>query len=64
MFFLSNKHSTVPASQYLTCFEFLKAAAQMNVSPKDCIVFEDGDLGIEAAKTAGMVVIDIRQFYK
>ena len=43
---------------------FLKAAAQMNVSPKDCIVFEDGDLGIEAAKTAGMVVIDIRQFYK
>lgn len=43
---------------------FLKAAAQMNVLPKDCIVFEDGDLGIEAAKTAGMVVIDIRQFYK
>lgn len=43
---------------------FLKAAAQMNVSPKDCIVFEDGDLGIEAAKKAGMVVIDIRQFYK
>ena len=41
---------------------FLKAANQMNVAPKDCIVFEDGDLGIDAAKAGGMMVVDIRQF--
>lgn len=33
---------------------FLLAAKRMNVEPQDCLVFEDGLLGIEAAKAAGM----------
>ena len=41
---------------------FLKAATQMNVAPKDCLVFEDGDLGIDAARNGGMMVVDVRQF--
>ena len=41
---------------------FLKAATQMNVAPKDCLVFEDGDLGIDAARSGGMMVVDVRQF--
>lgn len=41
---------------------FLKCAELMGVEPKDCHVFEDGDPGILAAKSAGMMVTDIRQF--
>ena len=41
---------------------FIKAATQMNVAPKDCLVFEDGDLGINAARDGGMMVVDVRQF--
>lgn len=33
---------------------FLLAAEQLKVDPKDCIVFEDSPLGIEAAQIAGM----------
>jgi beta-phosphoglucomutase-like phosphatase (HAD superfamily) len=33
---------------------FLLAAKRMGVEPADCLVFEDGLLGIEAAKAAGM----------
>ncbi|WP_372745147.1 HAD-IA family hydrolase [Lutibacter sp.] len=43
---------------------FLKCAELMKVNPKDCVVFEDGILGIQAAKEAGMHVIDINQYYK
>jgi beta-phosphoglucomutase-like phosphatase (HAD superfamily) len=32
----------------------------MNVEPESCQVFEDGDLGIEAAKKAGMIITDVR----
>jgi len=39
---------------------FLKCAEQMNVEPQFCQVFEDGDLGIDAARKAGMIVTDIR----
>jgi len=33
---------------------FLLAAERMGVSPRDCLVLEDGALGIEAARRAGM----------
>ena len=41
---------------------FLEAAKQLQVEPCDCQVFEDGDLGIEAARHAGMMVTDVRPF--
>ncbi len=41
---------------------FLKAAELMNVAPENCIVFEDGDFGIEAGRQAGMAVIDVRGY--
>lgn len=41
---------------------FLKCAELMNVDPAKCLVFEDGDRGVEAARRAGMQVIDIREF--
>ncbi len=39
---------------------FLKCAAIMNLHPEECLVFEDGALGILAAKNAGMEYIDVR----
>ncbi len=33
---------------------FLLAAKRMGVNPSDCLVFEDADLGIQAAESAGM----------
>jgi beta-phosphoglucomutase-like phosphatase (HAD superfamily) len=41
---------------------FLEAARRMSVEPGRCQVFEDGDLGLEAARMAGMLPTDIRQF--
>lgn len=40
---------------------FLECARLMGVDPQFCQVFEDGDLGIEAAKKAGMFVTDVRE---
>ena len=42
---------------------FLKAAERIGVGPENCLVYEDGDLGIEAAKRAGMEVIDVLTWY-
>jgi beta-phosphoglucomutase family hydrolase len=39
---------------------FLEAARRLNVNPQYCMVFEDSDMGIEAAKRAGMEAVDIR----
>lgn len=36
---------------------FLEAARRMEVDPKNCLVIEDGQLGIEGAKAAGMEAI-------
>jgi beta-phosphoglucomutase family hydrolase len=33
---------------------FLTAAERLGVEPKDCLVFEDTEMGIEAARAAGM----------
>jgi len=41
---------------------FLKCAELIGVPPGDCQVFEDGDPGIQAAKTAGMMITDIRKY--
>jgi beta-phosphoglucomutase family hydrolase len=40
---------------------FLLAAEQLGVAPADCLVFEDTDLGIEAATAAGMVSVKVLQ---
>ena len=42
---------------------FLKCAELMKVKPAVIEVFEDGDLGIEAAIRAGMIVTDVRSWY-
>jgi len=33
---------------------FLRAAAALRVDPADCVVIEDSEVGIEAARAAGM----------
>lgn len=38
---------------------FLKGAAELNVRPEECVVFEDAVAGIEAAKRGGMLAIGI-----
>ncbi|QMV18479.1 HAD-IA family hydrolase [Granulicella sp. 5B5] len=40
---------------------FLLAAERLGVAPKDCLVFEDADIGIQAATAAGMKSIRILQ---
>lgn len=42
---------------------FLKCAEMMDIEPRFIEVFEDGDLGIEAALKAGMKVTDVRSWY-
>jgi HAD superfamily hydrolase (TIGR01509 family) len=39
---------------------FLEAAKRLGVEPSCCQVFEDGDLGLEAALIAGMLPTDVR----
>lgn len=43
---------------------FLRCAELMGVEPQFCQVFEDGILGIEAAKKAGMMVVDVKDYYE
>jgi len=38
---------------------YLKAASLLDVSPKNCLVFEDAVVGINSAKAAGMKVIAV-----
>lgn len=39
---------------------FLLCAEKMRVTPSRCVVFEDADFGIQAAKAAGMDFVDVR----
>jgi HAD superfamily hydrolase (TIGR01509 family) len=43
---------------------FLEAARRLGVRPERCVVWEDSDLGIAAAKAAGMEWIDVRSFHR
>jgi len=43
---------------------FLKCAEKMGVTPEVCQVFEDGDLGIQAAAAAGMMSTLVTDFYE
>jgi HAD superfamily hydrolase (TIGR01509 family) len=40
---------------------FLLAASRLGVDPKNCLVFEDADIGIQAATAAGMASVRIAQ---
>jgi len=40
---------------------FLLAASRLGVPPSECVVYEDGDTGLIAAKQAGMRSIDVRR---
>jgi len=42
---------------------FLEAARRMQVNPSACCVYEDSDLGIQAAEAAGMQWVDVRTFH-
>lgn len=42
---------------------FIKCAEKMEIRTKYIEVFEDGDLGLEAATRAGMIVTDVRSWY-
>jgi len=50
-----SKHKPHPET-YLRCAEL------MGESPHECLVFEDAEFGIKAAKAAGMKVVDVRKY--
>jgi len=39
---------------------FLKAAEKLGVNPRDCVVIEDANAGVQAANAAGMKVLMVR----
>jgi beta-phosphoglucomutase-like phosphatase (HAD superfamily) len=43
---------------------FLEAAARLAMPPTQCLVYEDSELGIQAAVAAGMDYIDVRTFHR
>ena len=43
---------------------FLRAAEMLGIAPQDCIVYEDGDPGLEAARRAGMRSVDVRVLWQ
>ena len=66
---LQNCFDVLVTSEDVTHFKphpetFLKCAELMGIAPTDCEVFEDGVLGIQAAQTAGMMVVDVTQYYE
>lgn len=42
---------------------FTRCAQLLGIAPSECMVFEDGDHGINAARTAGMFVVDVKPYY-
>jgi beta-phosphoglucomutase-like phosphatase (HAD superfamily) len=43
---------------------FLESARRLGVPANECMVFEDSDEGIEAARRAGMMATDVRSIYR
>ncbi|HSQ57430.1 MAG TPA: HAD-IA family hydrolase [Gemmata sp.] len=43
---------------------FLEAARRLKVSSASCVVFEDTDIGLEAARRAGMMGVDVREWVR
>lgn len=43
---------------------FLKCAEALGIEPQYCQVFEDGELGMQAAREAGMMATLVTDFYK
>jgi HAD superfamily hydrolase (TIGR01549 family) len=43
---------------------FLEAARRLGVAAPGCVVFEDTDIGLEAARRAGMIEVDIRPWVR
>jgi beta-phosphoglucomutase family hydrolase len=43
---------------------FLEAARRIGAEPAACIVYEDTDIGLEAARRAGMTAVDVRPLIK
>ena len=41
---------------------FLEAARRIGIAPEQCMVFEDADMGIQAALEAGMIATDVRHY--
>ena len=41
---------------------FLKCAEAMGVNPEECLVFEDGAMGILAAQRSGMKLVDVKPY--
>lgn len=39
---------------------FIRCAELIGVPPTRCVVFEDADLGLQAARAAGMAAVDVR----
>lgn len=42
---------------------FLEAARRLGVAPGACYAFEDAELGLQSARAAGLVAVDIRPMY-
>jgi len=42
---------------------FIEAARRLGVSPTACVVFEDTEIGLEAARRAGATAVDVRPWY-
>lgn len=42
---------------------FLEAARRLGVPANQCRVFEDAELGLQAARRAGMEAVDVRRWY-
>lgn len=42
---------------------FLEVASRLKVEPSVCLVYEDADLGVEAATRAGMKCFDVREVH-